>query len=161
MLDEFFDGIQRPLRIFAEGDDKDKIFLPKFNKEEIGAIDTKKIWNFKPSNDIKIGSMLTGGDMVGTCYENELFPAHKIMVPPRTRGKVVSIVDEGNYSVKDALVELEYEGKIEKVYLSHFWPIHQPRPCLEHLASTIKNTLPPKKALCPPPPHSPIKSLPI
>ena len=138
MLDEFFDGIQRPLRIFAEGDDKDKIFLPKFNREEIGAIDPKKLWNFKPSNDIQIGSILTGGDIVGTCYENELFPAHKIMVPPRTRGKVVSIVEEGNYSVKDALVELEYEGKIAKVFLSHFWPIHQPRPCLEHLASTIK-----------------------
>jgi V-type H+-transporting ATPase subunit A len=35
--------------------------------------------------------MVTGGDILGTTFENELFDDHKILVPPRIKGKIKNI----------------------------------------------------------------------
>jgi len=56
--------------------------------------------------------MLTGGDILGTCWENNLFDEHRILLPPRAKGKVVNIAMDGDYTVNEKVIELEYEGKI-------------------------------------------------
>ena len=130
ILQQIVDGIQRPLEVIAKL--TNSVFVPK--GIDIPALDIHKQWLFKPSQKVKIGSMLTGGDILGTCFENNLFDEHRILVPPRAKGKVVSIVEEGNYNIKEKIIELEYDGKIHKFSMSHNWPVRQSRPVAEKLA---------------------------
>ena len=117
LLGSFYDGIQRPLdRIY----DKTGTFIsrgvsvPKLNEE--------KKWRFVPT--VKIGDVLKGGDIIGTVEESRLI-VHKIMVPPDKEGKLVSLVPEGDYTVKDEIGKLE-DGTILR--LAQRWPVRHPRP---------------------------------
>ena len=117
LLGSFYDGIQRPLdRIY----DKTGTFIsrgvsvPKLNDE--------KKWRFVPT--VKAGEVLKGGDIIGTVEESRLI-VHKIMVPPDKEGKLVSLVPEGDYTVKDEIGKLE-DGTILR--LAQRWPVRHPRP---------------------------------
>ena len=72
---------------------------------------------------MKPGATLIGGDIIGNVFENNLLNEHRILVPPKSKGRVVSVVPPGNYTIKDTLVELEYDGKIHPICMSHFWPV--------------------------------------
>ena len=50
--------------------------------------------------------MLTGGDIYGIVFENNLFDEHRIMIPPQARGKVSYIAPEGNYTISENIIEL-------------------------------------------------------
>lgn len=67
--------------------------------------------------------MVSGGDIIGTCYENTLFDEHRIMIPPRSRGKVTYIAPEGNYNINEEILSIEFDGKSEKISMSHWWPV--------------------------------------
>lgn len=97
------------------------------------ALDNKKLWSFKLSSKIKVGSVLTGGDIIGTCFESTLLKEHRIMIPPKIQGKVISIVEEGDYNIKETILELEKDGKTFSVAMSHQWPVRQSRPVYERL----------------------------
>ena len=58
---------------------------------------------------------LTAGDIYGEVHENTLL-THKLLVPPGARGTVSYIAPEGNYSITDKVVELEF-GDTKKVRL--------------------------------------------
>lgn len=45
-----------------------------------------------------MGSHITGGDIFGTAYENEMVD-HKIMLPPKALGTVTYIAEPGSYDV--------------------------------------------------------------
>jgi V-type H+-transporting ATPase subunit A len=77
--------------------------------------------------------MVSGGDVFGTCFENNLFDEHKILLPPRVQGKVSYIAPDGNYTLDDQIIEIEYDGKKTKYGMSHFWPVRQARPYTEKL----------------------------
>jgi len=47
-----------------------------------------KEWLFEPSKNVKEGQILTGGDVLGSCFENSLFDEHRILVPPKIKGKL-------------------------------------------------------------------------
>lgn len=130
ILEQIVDGIQRPLEVIAKL--TNSVFVPK--GIDIPSLDEKKQWLFKPASKIKPGSMLTGGDVLGTCFENNLFDEHRILLPPRAKGKVVSVVEEGNYNIKENIIQLEYDGKIHNYSMSHNWPVRQTRPSAEKLA---------------------------
>lgn len=70
-----------------------------------------KTWEFKPSPNVKVGSLLTGGDTFGTVFENDLFDTHCIMVHPKGKGRVTYIAAPGMYSLNDKILELEHDGK--------------------------------------------------
>jgi len=38
------------------------------------------------------GDFVTGGDIIGTVYENELITKHKILCPPNIYGRVVKVL---------------------------------------------------------------------
>ena len=78
--------------------------------------------------------MLTGGDVIGYCPENNLFDEHRIMVPPKGKGKVTWIAPEGEYTIQDKIIELEFEGKKYEYTMVHQWPVRQNRPVNEKLA---------------------------
>lgn len=133
IVESIFDGIQRPLMRIAQmtGD----VFVPR--GIDVVSLDHDKQWEFKPSLKVKIGDILTGGDIFGTVFENNLFKEHRVMVPPKSQGKVKSIAVAGMYTVNEPVIELELHGQVEKLGLAHFWPVREPRPVFEKLAGIV------------------------
>lgn len=101
ILDQIFDGIQRPLKVIAEY--SQSVFVPK--GVDVPSLNPTKLWEFKPSG-IKEGDILSQGDIFGSVYENSLFSEHSILVPPRCRGKVTYIAPPGNYNIHEEVLEL-------------------------------------------------------
>jgi V-type H+-transporting ATPase subunit A len=128
ILNGIFDGIQRPLERIQ--DICQSVFIPR--GIDVPALDQSKLWAFKPTS-VKRGDMITGGDVFGVVYENGLFKEHKIMVPPKISGRVMSIAPAGNYKLSDTVLEVETDGQKIKLGMSHFWPVRQGRPCVEKL----------------------------
>ncbi|KAG8347069.1 V-type proton ATPase catalytic subunit A [Trypanosoma vivax] len=122
IMSEIFDGIQRPLDTIYQM--VENVFIPR--GVQVKALNDRKQWDFKPC--LKVGDVVTGGDIIGSVVENSLMYNHSIMVPPNIRGRVCSIEPAGNYTLQDDIVELEYNGKVKKLKLMHRWPVRTPRP---------------------------------
>jgi len=81
------------------------------------------------------GTLIAGGDMLGTVFENDLFAKHKIMAAPKANGRLVEMSPPGQYTVSDTVAVVEtIDGKKQNLTMSHFWPVRSPRPCAEKLA---------------------------
>jgi V-type H+-transporting ATPase subunit A len=130
ILEQIFDGIQRPLESIARV--TASVFVPK--GIDVAALNHKKEWDFVPNANAKVGKIVTGGDIVGTVHENNLFDEHRIILPPKARGRITYVAEEGKYTVKDKIVEVEHNGKKFEYSMSHFWPVRQGRPFAEKLA---------------------------
>ena len=89
-MGEIFDGIQRPLETI--GHKTGDVFIPR--GVDVQPLDETRKWQFTPTG-IREGSLITGGDIFGTVYENELVTEHKIMCPPNVYGKVVKVYGGG------------------------------------------------------------------
>ena len=48
----------------------------------------------------EVGNMVSGGDIIGVVYENEIFSDHKILVPPNVSGTIKSITKDGTYTIE-------------------------------------------------------------
>lgn len=129
ILSQIFDGIQRPLRDIA--DMTQSIFIPK--GIDVPPLDNKKLWEYVPNAKLKVGSMVAGGDIIGTVKENNLFEEHRIILPPKAKGKIVSIQPTGQYNIEEPVLEVEFAGKLHKYSMSHWWPVRQARPIAEKL----------------------------
>ncbi|KAF7458239.1 v-type proton atpase catalytic subunit a [Cryptosporidium felis] len=129
ILDNIFDGIQRPLRFIAEST-KD-MFIPR--GVDVSCLDHTKLWEFIPNANLRVGDIVTGGDIFGSVYENSLFKSHKIMLPPNVQGRVVRLPTAGSYNIDEELIEVEYDGVVKSYSMCHSWPVRVPRPCLEKL----------------------------
>jgi V-type H+-transporting ATPase subunit A len=128
ILDGIYDGIQRPLeRIQALAQ---SVFVPR--GVDVPNLDRDKKWEFTPDN-VKVGALVSGGDIVGYVRENGLFRKHAIMVPPNVVGKVTKILPAGQYTVDTDVVELEEGGKKCTVQLFQKWPVRQARPVVDKL----------------------------
>merc|ERR1711963_169232 len=86
---------------------------------------------FQPGK-LRIGSHITGGDVYGVVQENNLIK-HSMMVPPRSRGTVTYLAPPGNYTIKDVVLETEFDGAKQQYTLCQVWPVRQPRPVTEKL----------------------------
>eukprot|EP00605_Chrysophyceae_sp_TOSAG23-4_P002759 GSChrysophyteH1.ASY1.ANO1.3042.1 assembled CDS len=122
IMDNIFDGIQRPLT------------------------DISKFWEYTPNASLREGASVSGGDVLGTVFENELLPSHKIMVPPNIAGTITKIcAPQGSSSqmqIEDTVVEVynERKNKTHKLSLSHFWPVRKPRPMQEKMPANAALT---------------------
>ena len=102
------------------------------------ALDQDKKYEYTPVH-FSEGDPISGGDIFGVCYENELMTQHKIMCPPGISGTVVKIYGNGtdghdHMSLSDTVLEVQGPtGKITKLGMSHFWPVRKPRPVAEKL----------------------------
>merc|ERR1711879_810594 len=85
-----------------------------------------------PKN-VKVGDLVTGGDIIGTVKENGLFKSHEIMVPPNMSGRVKKALPKGAYTVETAVLEIEEGGKTSPVQLFQMWPVRVGRPTAEKL----------------------------
>jgi V-type H+-transporting ATPase subunit A len=128
ILEGIYDGIQRPLeriQTIAQS-----VFIPR--GIQVPNLDRDLKWEFKPLN-VRVGDLVTGGDIFGTVKENGLFKDHKMMIPPKVCGKVKSLKPAGSYTIDSAILEVEDQGKVTKVGLFHDWPVRVPRPYVDKL----------------------------
>ncbi|XP_013399710.1 V-type proton ATPase catalytic subunit A [Lingula anatina] len=129
IMGSIFDGIQRPLKDINEL--TQSIYIPK--GVNTPALDRGIQWEFEPQF-IRVGSHITGGDVYGVVYENNLIK-HKIMLPPKARGTVTWMADPGNYTVNDVILETEFDGEKSQYTMLQVWPVRQMRPVADKLAA--------------------------
>lgn len=125
IIGNIFDGIERPLsKIYEKGF--------KFIPEGMGliSIDEKKSWDMEIM--VKPGDILKPGKIFANVQETSIV-VHKIMVPPGIKGKVVSAVKSGSYTISDTLVVLNEDGKKYELKMYQEWPIRQPRPVAQRM----------------------------
>merc|ERR1712226_1656108 len=128
ILDGIYDGIQRPLERIQKI--SQSVFVPR--GVDVPNLDREKLWDYTPKN-VKVGDLVTGGDIVGIIAENGLFKKHYVMVPPDVSGRVKSVKPAGRYTVETAVVEIEDQGKKTGVQLFQKWPVREGRPVVEKL----------------------------
>jgi len=138
ILNNIFDGIQRPLEAIAS--ESGSVFVPR--GISVTALDHAKKWNFV-AHEIKVGDPVSSGQIIGHIVnkENKLIE-HKIMIPPNTSGRVKAFVKTGHYTLDDVVMILEDPTDAKRtmpIRLSHYWPVRKPRP--------FKAKLPPSKPL--------------
>merc|ERR1712054_377402 len=126
ILDGIYDGIQRPLERIQQV--AQSVFVPR--GVDVPNLDRDKKWAYQPKN-LRVGDLVTGGDIVGVVKENGLFRAHYIMVPPNVSGRVKTAKPEGQYGIETTVVEVEEGGKVTPVSLMQRWPVRQARPVAE------------------------------
>ena len=125
LMGQIFDGLQRPLTTLA---DNEGCFLNRGISEPSLPVD--KLWEFSPI--LKIGNVVSPGTFLGVIPETKSIE-HRVMVPQGILGKITEI-RSGKLTIKDhvALVETP-DGKIEKIFLVHNWPVRVPRPFKQRL----------------------------
>lgn len=120
MLDNIYDGIQRPLPeikaiagdVIARGMD-----VPALNR-------TKK-WDFVAV--AKVGDTVKAGDVLGTVQETTAI-LHKIMVPNGVSGTVEKILP-GEHTVDEVVAVVKDEkGKEHELTMIQRWPVRVARP---------------------------------
>jgi len=135
IMGTIFDGIQRPLEdIFYDTGD---VYVPK--GVDIPCLTRAKRWTFTPGS-FREGQPVSGGDVIGNVFENEIISSHKILCPPNVYGTVSKLYGTGGdgsdtFLVDDVIMEVfnEAQNKTHYLTLSHFWPVRRPRPITEKL----------------------------
>ena len=120
MLDNIYDGIQRPLPEMRRisGDSISRGI-------DVPALDREKKWDFVPV--AKPGDKVRAGDVLGTVQETTAI-LHKIMVPYGVSGEVVS-VESGEHTVADVIaVVRDAKGAEHEVQMMQRWPVRIARP---------------------------------
>merc|ERR1712003_450886 len=128
ILDGIYDGIQRPLERIQSI--SQSVFVPR--GVDVSNLDRDKEWEFTPQN-VKVGDLVTGGDIVGVIRENGLFREHFVMVHPKFGGKVTKVLPAGKYKLETAVVEIEDQGNKYGVQLFQKWPVREGRPVVEKM----------------------------
>lgn len=130
ILDNIFDGIQRPLKDIEKASGA---FIKR--GASVNALDENKLWDV--TIDVKKGDVLSPGQVYAQCNETSII-RHKCMVPPNISGEVVSVAKNGKYSVNDTVVTLRSEDGTEwPLSLCQKWPIRSPRPIGKRLPTNV------------------------
>ena len=107
----------------------ENVFVPR--GIDLPCLDQDKIWDFQPNKELKVGDLVSGGDVLGYVWENTLFQDHKIMADPKASGKIVEVFPAGQYTVSQPVCVIEtVDGQQKELSMSHFWPVRTPRPCV-------------------------------
>ena len=132
LIGQIFDGVQRPLPKIASTAGP---FITRGIL--IPALDREKKWHFKPT--VKKGDKIVGGDILGTVQETPLIE-HRVLLHPEKHGRVIEVVDEGDYTVTDPILTLETDGRREEIHMMHTWPVRKPRPFKRRVSTTVPLT---------------------
>ena len=120
MLDNIYDGIQRPLPEMRAltGDSITR-------GTDVPALNREKKWDFVPV--AKLGDKLTAGDVLGTVQETSAI-LHKIMVPNGISGELIRL-ESGEHVVTDVIaVVRDQKGKEHELSMMQRWPVRVARP---------------------------------
>ena len=128
LIGSIFDGIQRPLEKIME--------VSGTNLQrgvEVPSLDREKKWEFIPAKEI--GDEVVPGDTLGTVQETVVV-SHKIMVPNKVSGKIVSI-KKAQLSVTDVVAVIETEKGEKQLTMMQTWPVRVGRPYKQKLSPDI------------------------
>lgn len=130
IIDNIFDGIERPLKAIEE---EAGAFINRGSS--VSALDDKKLWNV--TMKVKVGDKLEAGQIYATLPETPIIE-HRLMVPPELSGEVVKVNPNGEYKLFDTVVVIkDDEGVEHNLTLCQQWPIRTSRPVKERLTSSV------------------------
>ena len=129
ILNNIFDGIERPLRAIA------KESGPYIGRGlAVESLDTKKKWQTYMT--VKKGDRLMPGTIIAEVPETKAI-THKVMVPPDLEGYVMDVVSDGSYTIEEPLLTLQLaDGSERKLAMAQKWPIRTPRPTAKRFPAT-------------------------
>jgi len=125
LIEQMFDGIQRPLEKMRE-----MVGSNITRGIEVNSLDREKKWKFVPT--VKKGHEVIGGDIVGKVQETIVIE-HRIMIPNGIKGKIIEIY-EGEFTVEDTVAKLKTDkGEEIDIKMMQKWPVRRRRPYKEKL----------------------------
>ncbi|MGN0838727.1 MAG: V-type ATP synthase subunit A [Pyramidobacter sp.] len=125
LIEQFYDGIQRPLKAIEEA--SHSVFIAR--GITVSALDHEKLWNFEPR--VSVGDEVSEGDILGVVQETVLVE-HRIMVPNGIRGKVVSI-ESGEFNIEQTIAVIDDGKSKHNISMLRRWPVRIERPVLQKL----------------------------
>ena len=130
IIDNIFDGIERPLKAIEE---QAGAFIDR--GASVSSLDDKKLWNV--TMKVKVGDKLEGGQIYATLPETPIIE-HRLMVHPELSGVVTKVMPDGQYKLFDTIVVIKDDNGVEhNLTLCQKWPIRTARPVKDRLASSI------------------------
>ncbi len=126
LLENIFDGIQRPLEAMREAVGSNitrGITIPALNRD--------RKWRFEPV--AAVGDSLVAGDILGTVQENNIFE-HRIMMPVGLEGSIEAIY-EGEFTIEETVAVIKTaDGRTQNLQMMQKWPVRRERPYKEKLS---------------------------
>ena len=130
ILDNIFDGIERPLERIAENAGA---FITR--GISVDSLDMEKLWDTKLV--VNEGDILHGGDIYAQVQETRAI-VHKCMVPPDLTGTVTFVASDGEHAIKDHMITLRLDDGTEKqLTMIQRWPIRVPRPVHDRIPACV------------------------
>ena len=124
MIEEMYDGIQRPLKGLEEAGG---VFLVK--GVQVPSLSREKRWVFRPVKNV--GDTVVPGDIIGTVQETEVIE-HRIMMPYKVSGKIKEI-KSGTFTVEDTVAVVDDGENSHNISLMQRWPVRRGRPYKEKI----------------------------
>ena len=130
ILNNIFDGIERPLEKISE---TGGAFITK--GISVDSLDREKKWDTHFT--VKKGDYVNGGDIFAEVPETRAI-VHKCMIPPHLHGTVVSVREDGPYTIEEPLMTLVTgNGQTVELPMAQKWPIRTPRPVSQRFAASV------------------------
>lgn len=121
IIGNIFDGIQRPLKYIQE---RSGAWIDRGIHTD--SLDVEKKWNVEIL--AKVGDFVRFGTIIANVPETESI-TNKVMIPINIEGKIESIVQSGEYTIKSVIATIVMEnGTKRDITLIQEWPIRTPRP---------------------------------
>ena len=122
ILNNIFDGIERPLKSIA--DSSKSVYINR--GISVDALDVNKKW--KTHITVSVGQTVFPGTIIAEVPETKSI-VHKVMIPPNTIGEVVSVAEDGEYTIDESLIVIRLDDGTERnITMTQKWPIRVPRP---------------------------------
>ncbi len=130
IIDNIFDGIERPLKAIEE---QAGAFINR--GASVTSLDTERLWNV--TMKIKRGDKLDGGQIYATIPETPIIE-HRLMLHPDLSGVVTEVKPDGEYKIFDTVAVIEDDlGEKHELKLCQQWPIRTSRPVKDRLTPSI------------------------
>lgn len=130
IIDNIFDGIERPLKAIEE---QSGAFISRGS--QVNSLDDTRLWNV--TLKVKVGDTVKGGQIYATLPETPIIE-HRLMVPPAISGKITMVKPDGEYKLFDVIATVEDDlGNQHNLTLCQKWPIRTSRPIADRLSTSV------------------------
>ncbi|HIU67865.1 MAG TPA: V-type ATP synthase subunit A [Candidatus Caccomorpha excrementavium] len=121
ILDNIFDGIERPLSEIAK---TGGAYISR--GVSVDSLNRSRLWETHIM--VKKGDYVYPGTVLACVPETPAI-VHRVMVPPNLSGTLIDVVSDGSYTIDDTLAVLrKKDGSEVALTMAQKWPIRVPRP---------------------------------
>ena len=128
LVGNIYDGIQRPLPGIQA---RSGAWIRR--GEKVDPLDVAKRWTFEPH--LRCGATVIAGQAIGQVVETALV-TQRIMIPSGVSGTLRSIVEKGDYTLRDPVAVIATPAGPHEITMLQQWPVRVPRPIRERLRIT-------------------------